>query len=482
VALRGRDASISYSTLDASIRALAASLHAAGARTVALLADNGLTWALADLAALRAGLRLVPLPLFFSPQQMAHALRDAGVDCVLADINLSLPPMMAALPGITLNLPETGSGLRLLRMPAFASSRAAAIAAPTQKITYTSGTTGQPRGVCLSAAMLDGQSTALCAASGATQDDLHLSLLPLATLLENLGGLYVPLLAGATTCLLPLGEVGVRGATSFEPKRLLHQLQTHRATTLILVPQLLQGLVTAIEAGAPRPTTLRFIAVGGASLSPRLLERALRLGLPVFEGYGLSECGSVVALNVPGARQVGSVGRPLPGVTLKFAADGELHVRGRGFLGYVGDPIRSESDWVETGDIGHQDAAGFVFLSGRKKDMFVTAYGRNVAPEWVERELGLMPAIAQAAVFGEARPFNCAVLVTAAGDAEVDAALAQVNAALPDYARVSRWIRADGAFSTQNDQLTPNGRLRRKRVEAVYGARLAALYEETQTA
>ncbi|TDU28608.1 long-subunit acyl-CoA synthetase (AMP-forming) [Panacagrimonas perspica] len=481
VALRGRDASLSYAALSTAVTALATSLQTAGVRTLALLADNGLAWALADLAALHSGVRLVPLPLFFSPQQMAHALRDAGVDAVLADQGVPLPPMLSALSLQKLSVAEYAP-LSLLRMPSLAATRAATIAPATQKITYTSGTTGQPRGVCLSVAMLERQARALCIASGATREDLHLAALPLATLLENVGGLYAPLLAGAQACLLPLADIGLGGATQFDPRRLLHAVQTHRATTLILVPQMLHALVLAIEAGAAHPATLRFVAVGGAPLSPRLLERALRLGLPVFEGYGLSECGSVVALNTSGARAVGSVGRPLPGVSLEFAADGEIHVRGRGFLGYVGEPVRPESGTVATGDAGYIDSAGFLHLSGRKKDMFVTAFGRNVSPEWVERELCLMPAIAQAAVFGEARAFNAAVIVPRTGDAEVDAALAQVNATLPDYARVSRWIRADAAFAAGNDQLTPNGRLRRSAIESAYGARLVALYEETKTA
>jgi len=482
VALRGRDASITYAELDRAVHSLAASLAETGLKTLALLADNGPAWAIADLAALRAGLRLVPLPLFFSPQQIAHALRDAGVDGVIVESDAPLAPMLSALPAQRFALPVANGSISLLKMPALAATRAASIAPATQKITYTSGTTGEPRGVCLSAELVQQQAQVLRTASAATQDDRHLSAVPLATLLENIGGLYAPLLAGAQTCLLPLADVGLGGATQFDPKRLLHAVQTHNATTLILVPQLLHGLVLALEAGAPPPKTLRFIAVGGAPLSPRLLERALRLGLPVFEGYGLSECGSVVALNTPGARSVGSVGRPLPGTSLEFSAEGEISVRGRGFLGYVGDVIRAESQPVATGDLGYLDAAGFLFLNGRKKNLFVTAFGRNVAPEWVERELSLMTAIAQAAVFGEARPFNSAVIVARAGDAEVDAALALVNASLPDYARVSRWIRADAPFSTTNDQLTSNGRLRRTAIEAAYGPRLSALYEETQTA
>ena len=154
---------------------------------------------------------------------------------------------------------------------------------------------------------------------------------------------------------------------------------------------------------------------------------------------------------------------------------------GQAFLGYVGEAPRDPLAAVATGDTGYLDADGFLHLDGRKKNLFVTAYGRNVAPEWVERELCLMPAILQAAIFGEARPFNVAVIVSRAPDPQVEAALSAVNAALPDYARVTAWLRADAPFSVANSQLTPNGRLRRAAILAAYGERINRFYEETVT-
>jgi long-subunit acyl-CoA synthetase (AMP-forming) len=113
--------------------------------------------------------------------------------------------------------------------------------------------------------------------------------------------------------------------------------------------------------------------------------------------------------------------------------------------------------------------------------MFITAFGRNVAPEWVERELALHPAIRQAAVFGEARPWNVAVIVRGAGatPAQVDAAVAGANRELPDYARVRAWLEADAPFGLDNDQLTSNGRLRRSQILAAYDARLNELYDRS---
>lgn len=473
---------LSYHELHDAVGALAAEFVASGARTVALLADNGPAWALADLATMAAGLRMVPLPSFFSAQQMQYALRDARVDTVLVDPRLPLPPTLrVAQRGMLSSVPVGVDALARLRIDL---DREAADTLPpgTQKITYTSGTTGEPKGVCLRVADMARVAESLCLASEAAPGDQHLCVLPLPTLLENIGGLYAPLLAGATACVWSLAEVGLQGASQLDVMRLLGALRDARATSAILVPQILHALVVALECGAPKPTALRFVAVGGAPMAPRLLKRAAAVGLPVYEGYGLSECASVVALNRPGARRVGSVGKPLPHLQLRFEGDGEILVSGNAFAGYVGDAPRTDEAPVATGDIGHLDAEGFLHLTGRKKNMFVTAYGRNVAPEWVERELCLMPAIAQAAVFGEARPFNTAVILPRGSETEVEAAIQAVNALLPDYARLSRWLCADVAFTQANDQLTANGRLRRAPILAAYGARLDAFYTEVQTA
>jgi acyl-CoA synthetase (AMP-forming)/AMP-acid ligase II len=123
-------------------------------------------------------------------------------------------------------------------------------------------------------------------------------------------------------------STGLIGAAGFNAKKMLDALSDWQATTMILTPELLLGLIFAIEGGAPQPQRLRFIAVGGASVSPSLLERADRLGLPVYEGYGLSECASVVALNTPLARKLGSVGKPLPHLKVEIAEDGEILVSG----------------------------------------------------------------------------------------------------------------------------------------------------------
>lgn len=481
VALESPSLRLSYAQLQVAVDALAHELTANGARTVALLTDNGPAWALVDLAAVAADLCLVPLAPFFSKRQLAHALESAGVDTVIAD------PALAATLGLDASHARAVTSLPAAATPLVRWTRhagAATVPPGTRKITYTSGTTGEPKGVCLSQASMEAVAESLGDASGAAPGDRHLAALPLATLLENVGGVYAPLIAGATCCLLPMQEVGLQGASQFDPWRLLQKLRETGAQTTILVPQMLQAVVEALAAGQSVPKTLRFVAVGGASVAPRLLALARRHGLPVFEGYGLSECASVVALNRPGAQRDGSVGRPLPHLRVRIADDGEVEVSGNRFLGYVGETPPAADAWLRTGDLGELDADGFLYLSGRKKNMFVTAFGRNVSPEWVERELCLHPAIVQAAVFGEARPWNVALIVPRPGSdaAAIEAAIRSTNRELPDYARISRWLVAAEPFTPANDQLTTNGRLRRVRIREVYGASLDSLYAEGKSA
>ena len=194
-ALEDENGTLTYGELPAKIDSLAGQLQECRPRAIAILADNGSAWALADLAAHAAGIPTIPLPLFFSAAQIVHVLKAAGIDQVLTDQPARL---LAALrqPGLPVE-PFYGD-LQRVRLPA-ASARS--LPAATQKVTFTSGTTGEPKGVCLGREAMETVAGSLGFASVARRDDRHLCLLPLATLLENVGGLYTPLLAGATVCL-----------------------------------------------------------------------------------------------------------------------------------------------------------------------------------------------------------------------------------------------------------------------------------------
>ncbi|MFN7570030.1 MAG: AMP-binding protein [Betaproteobacteria bacterium] len=476
-ALCGTGASLSASALAARVQQLAGALDAARPRPrlLGLIADNGCDWVIADLAAEELQLPLVPLPAFFTQAQLRHVVDTTGMDALLCQAP-GLAPALGFAPAGALS----GTSLAWFRRAA----APVALPAGTAKITFTSGTTGTPKGVCLSRAQQRNVAAALAAATGHLGIERHLALLPLAVLLENIAGVYAPLTAGATSCVPGLTEVGVGGATGFDPRAALAAIERHGADSVILLPQMLASMTAAIEAGAPAPSRLRLAAVGGARVAPALIERARAAGIPAFEGYGLSECASVLALNLPGADRPGSAGRPLPHVGVRID-DGEIVVDGAGFLGYLGD-LGTEAPRhapVRTGDLGHLDADGYLHIDGRRKHQMITSFGRNVAPEWPESELTATALIAQAAVFGEARPQLCAVLVARSAavlDRDLDAAVRAANHRLPDYARICAWTRAEAPFGPANGLATASGRVRRDAVWQRYGAQLDSLYEASQ--
>jgi long-subunit acyl-CoA synthetase (AMP-forming) len=463
------DATLSASGLSELEKRIAGRLETHGLRRIASRLDNGPDWLALDLAIRRLGGVHVPLPTFFSAGQVTHALRSSGAECVVTAAGESTPIGASARDRLPL-----AEGLVAWRL----QSDRPALPEGTACITYTSGTTGQAKGVCLDAASLLTVARSLAEASRPLSPRRHLCLMPLSTLLENVSGLYAALLSEAQIAVPPLAEIGYTGAAGLDVPRLLACLHRYQPESAILLPQLLLALVSAAEQGHKLPTSLRFLAVGGGRVGPRLLARAAALGLPVYEGYGLTECASVVCLNRPGALRPGSVGRPLPHATVTVL-DGELRVDGVRCLGYLGEDGPPPGP-IATGDLGHIDDDGFVHVTGRSKNVFITAFGRNVSPEWVESELLQHPAFAQAVVWGEARAHNVAVVWPRRAGLGADAlraALDEVNAGLPDYAQVTDVVLADAPFSAADGLLTANGRPRREAILTRYADAIARSYE-----
>lgn len=444
-------------------------LAARGLSRIASRLDNGLAWFVLDLAVHQLGGVHVPLPTFFSDDQVRHALASSGAQCVVTARHGAKPPGTEALS----DSPDADA-LAVWRILA---AEMVPLPAGTACVTYTSGTTGRAKGVCLDAATLLQVAGSLVDAASALRPRRHLCLMPLSTLLENVAGLYATLLADAEIALPSLAEIGYTGAAGLDVPQLLRCLHRYQPESVILVPQLLLALVVAAEQGLPLPASLRYVAVGGGRIGSGLLARARSVGLPVFEGYGLTECASVVCLNRPGANCDGSVGKPLPHARLSIA-DGEILVDGARALGYLGGaPLPAGP--VHTGDLGHVDADGFVHVTGRRKNVFITGFGRNVSPEWVESELLAHPLLAQAVVWGEGQADNVAVLVprqASLDDHAIARALSEVNAGLPDYARVARFVRAPVPFGAADGLMTANGRPRREAILFRYQAQVDACY------
>lgn len=461
-ALTDGEINLTYADLVQQVAQRRQRLRAVNARRVALMLDNGLEWALWDLALLAEESVAVPIPFFFSDQQRRHIVQQAGLDSWIGH---------GGEPYGFQSTHDTAIYQRQVSQPP-------ALHEGTTRITFTSGTSGTPKGVCLDNAALLTVTESLASVVGSLELRRHLVMLPLSTLLENIGGLYLPLWIGACSTLPDMALLGWQGASRFNANLALEAITRHQPDSMILVPQLLQALVSQTQVA---PDSLRFVAVGGAHVAKTLLAHAQQAGWPVYEGYGLSECTSVVCLNRPGEPSHG-VGRPLSHARLRIDHQGQLHIQGALMLGYLGEAPTGE--WHASGDLGQWQGDTLV-LNGRQREVFITAYGRNVNPQWVEGELCTQPAIAQAMIHGEALPINRALIVpagTQVTDAQIQTAINIANNTLPDYARVHDWQRAT-PFTHDNQQLTANGRLRRDTLLAAYGHWLqaAVIYPEGAT-
>ncbi len=430
-------------------------------QTVGLLGANGTEWAVAQLAAWAAGKTVVPLPTFFSRAQLEHVLRDAGVDHVIATAEAA---GLAAALGIGMTsalgphadtLPEASEGAGV--------------------IVYTSGSTGHPKGVRLGLEQIERQARALAVAIGAGPSDSYLSVLPLTLLLETITAICVPVLVGARTHFAS-GVAESVGAG--RPSGLHKAFETRRPTTSVLVPQLLSGWIGELEAGGKRaPDSLRFVAVGGAGVPEALAARAWDLGIPAHEGYGLTECCSVVAVNRPGRRRAGTVGEPLPG--LDIAIDqGEVAVSGPTVMqGYL-HGAQVNGAW-RTGDLGSLTPDGFLVVTGRKDNLIVAGSGRNISPEWVEAMVMSDPGVAACIALADAtQQIGVLLIPSPTGErrlmesprAQVLLWLERLCIGAPTYAVPKDFVVCPADQAKRLGFLTANGRVARDAAARTYPA------------
>lgn len=462
LAVQTDDRSLSYGQLIRLTEQFAQWLEHNAVRSLALLCDNSPEWVIVDLACQQAGTVLTPVPLFFSAQQISHLIKTAKPDLLLSDNRLAFADEIA---------------LPILPLHAYPISQLtpALIPQSSSKITYTSGSTGEPKGVCLSIENQLNVAQSLCAVTGLCAPK-HLSLLPLSTLLENIAGIYSPLLAGGSVYLACDQQRGFEGSRLTHPEQLFACIDRAQPNSFILVPQLLQVLIDGAKKGWKIPATVQFIAVGGAKVTPSLLASARELGLPVFQGYGLSECASVVSLQTPEC-SAGSAGKLLPHLTAKVS-DGQLVVCGNTFLGYLNNPDSWGANCLYTGDIA-EICNNEVFIKGRKKNLIINSFGRNISPEWVEAELLASGLLQQAVVIGDSQPYCIALIVTLApqiSEQQLAQAIASINLRLPDYAQIKNYLRLHGAMRYEDGLMTANNRPKREAITHHFKEQIAQIY------
>ncbi|MFM7481738.1 MAG: AMP-binding protein [Candidatus Methylopumilus sp.] len=439
---------------------------------VGVIADNSPDWIALDLATQLLGIALIPIPHFFSHEQKKHLINSAHIYTLFAE-----QENIFELYGFDENNGQC-HGLFLSHLINYEPQD---LNKDIQKITFTSGTTSKPKGVCLSSEQQWSVAKSLEHALANLKIKKHLCLLPLSVLLENVAGVYTSFLSHTEVFVFPLKDIGFRDPFNFDAAQCLSKIVEYKIESIILLPQMLHSILNIIGPNDPRIQSLKFVALGGAKTPRLLIQKAKDLGLPIYEGYGLSECSSVVSLNLPNANKVGSVGKPLSNRKIRITEDHEIEIHMSNKVNYLGEG--SDADlWFKTGDIGHIDEEGFLFIDGRKKNLIITSYGRNISPEWPESLLMEQGLYKQAMVVGDAQPYLSALILPLSNINHecIESSIRSVNKDLPSYASILNYIVLDQPFSFANGQLTENGRIKRDVIESYYQKEINTLYESSK--
>lgn len=442
------------------------------AQRVAIHLDNSEEWLNLDKKLTAMDKVIVPIPHFFSHQQMAHMVNSAGIDAVVC-VN------EAEALWSTFGFTQVSTYSNTCQLMIRTVNDYPQLPLGTHKITFTSGTTSEPKGVCLTQEHLQAVGQSLAQVTDKFNVKKHLCILPLSVLLENMAAVYAANHTHIEIIAPSLTEVGLNGSSGLDVKKLIDTICYYQPDSLILMPQMLKALILFVEQKYTDLSFLKFIAVGGAVCSKGLLKKAQKMNLPVCEGYGISECGSVISLNT-NPQEIGHVGLVLPHQQVKISDDGEIMTKGHLFAGYLGEQGNSEQ-WYATGDLGKFDGVNNLNIIGRKKNVMINSFGRNISPDWIEAELLAITDIHQVVVYGEAKPFLTAICVAPNQIGSLWEKIQKLNNNLPDYAQVKRVIISDIAFTFDNHMLTASGKSKHQHIFKHFNNQLKETYADSET-
>ncbi|MBI3899466.1 MAG: long-chain fatty acid--CoA ligase [Gammaproteobacteria bacterium] len=495
---------------------------------VALCLHNRIEWVLFDQAAI--GLRLVTVPLYFDDraENMAWCLNDAGARLLLLEDGAQWAALKDQLPTVERVVcldDAVAPDAKLRRLSDWlplglhALTHSNAPANELATIVYTSGTTGRSKGVMLSHHNVVTNCVASTRAIPVTSADKFLSFLPLSHMFERTAGYYAGIWSGAHT--IYARSISLLG----------DDLRQQRPTILVAVPRIFERIWSRMQEAMPAGTLkrrlfdkavavgwrrftgaatlvdhlwwpllkllvarklrarmggrIRLIVVGGAAFPEALAKIFISLGLPIIQGYGLTETAPVLACNREGDNDPASVGRALEGILLRCDDNGELLARGLNImLGYWNNAeatakVMTADGWFRTGDLA-RIRDGRVYITGRVKDIIVMSNGEKISPADAEQAILRDSTFEQVMIVGEGR--KALGLVCVAKIDDLGQLCTRANTQLsgfPGYARIRHIIRVTDTWSVENGLLTPTLKIRRKEVERRYADEIEAMYQST---
>lgn len=496
---------------------------------VAILSENRLEWLVADHAILSAGAADVPLHAPLAAAQVEYQVGHSESRGIIVSGQAQADKVfqvLARLPNleflISFDPIDVPSNCRLTTLTweelkqRGADSGTAGIEEIAQRegmlagrdlatIIYTSGTTGHPKGVMLSHDNLLSNAESTGKISFVEPGDLLLSWLPYSHIYARTVDHYLTTWAGITVAVAECLD------------KLVENLGEVQPTWLTAVPRFYEKVWNSVATLSPSECSdklrrlfgprIKQLTSGGAPLPRHIGEAFCEAGLPLFEGYGLTESSPVISFNHQQAFRIGSVGKPIEGVEVRIADDGEILTRGPHVMqGYWKNPAATadviRDGWLHTGDVGTLDADGFLAITDRKKDLFVTSAGKNIAPSELERLLTSDPFIDQAVVYGDGRHFISALIVPnealLRGEARrlgcewtvsdgfvvepqlvdfIQARIDKLMEVVSQPERVKKCLLLERPFQVSEDELTATMKVRRRHILAKYEQQLAALYD-----
>jgi long-chain acyl-CoA synthetase len=552
------------------VRVLAETFLAWGAEKgsrIAIVSENRWEWAVTDFAALAIGAVDVPIYPTLTGEQIAALIQDAGCHIVVVStrqqfdklnavrgqtsleriviMDLATPPE-GAVAFSELMKPAEGRGAE--RDPVFDALVRSAEPKDLATLIYTSGTTGEPKGVMLTHGNIASNQNIAAKDFSFNATDACISFLPLSHITARALD-YVMYKSGAQVCYcsqfdkLPQSMIELRPTVFVGVPRVYEKIRQAVEQKSSVSPIKKRILAWALKVGGRygdvvyrggEPSSWRWkisrklvygkvrdafggrvkvFVSGGAPLGMDTAKWFASAGIAAWEGYGLTETSPVIALNTPVNQRMGSVGKPLANVELKFAADGELLVRGPSlFVGYWHKPAATAEcidaeGWFSTGDIGHLDEDGFLYITDRKKELLKTSGGKLVAPQPIENKLKTHLLVGQAALVGDKHKFVCALISPnfaaletwakhhgieaktreeMVADSRVVEAYAEVvrevNSGLANFETMKRFRLVAEEWSQDSGELTPSMKLKRRIISARYASVVDALYADEATA